>query len=279
MTIIKITKVVISRLLIFGSSFFNSSTLIFWSFEVSIRINNLKINNINIKIAKPTGMAIAMYDIGETSSFAAFSASTGNTWAIGVIPLLIETVKPSPIINILPILSLFSIFAILRISYKIGSMTTNKTEGDMNNPNNKTEERNRLIKKKPPFLASLLFTNAIAMRFINEVLDKAYVQTNVKSKNINVEFPKLACNIFVKPKLSIKDKEKMQSKLGQSIPIVSHNINVPKKIKITPNASLDRPPQGGMNLPNRHNATQIGMIINLKIMLSFSFVLFMDFLS
>lgn len=158
-------------------------------------------------------------------------------------------------------------------------MTTNKTEGDMNNPNNKTEERNRLIKKKPPFLASLLFTNAIAMRFINEVLDKAYVQTNVKSKNINVELPKLACNIFVKPKLSIKDKEKMQSKLGQSIPIVSHNINVPKKIKITPNASLDRPPQGGMNLPNRHNATQIGMIIDLKIMLSFSFVLFMNFLS
>lgn len=94
----------------------------------------------------------------------------------------------------------------------------------------------------------------------------------VKIKKINVEFPKLEPRTLLNPKLSINPNEKMQSKLGQSIPIVSHKISEPKKMNRTPKASLVKPPTGGINLPKRHKDMQIGIIIHLKILLSFNLV-------
>ena len=90
-----------------------------------------------------------------------------------VIPEEIETVKPKPIIRTLPMRSPFSILATLKISSRIGRMTTNKTVGAMNKPSKRTAVRKRRIKRYPLFLATLLSTKAIAMRLINEVLVKA----------------------------------------------------------------------------------------------------------
>ena len=117
----------------------------------------------------------------------------------------------------------------------------------------------------------------IATLFINEVFDNAYVHTNVNNKNINVEFPKLDEKTLEKEKFSKKPNENMQKRLGQSIPIVSHKIKEPKKINITPIASLVKPFIGGINLPSIHIAMQIGMIIDLYILLSFNFIMFYCF--
>ena len=56
------------------------------------------------------------------------------------------------------------------------------------------------------------------------------MQIKVNSKKANVEFPKLELMTLEKPKLLINPKESKQSKLGQSMPIASHKINVPRKI-------------------------------------------------
>ena len=94
----------------------------------------------------------------------------------------------------------------------------------MNNPNNKTENRNKKVNQKSLFLANFKLMKNIATLFINEVFDNAYVHTNVNNKNINVEFPKLDEKTLEKEKFSKKPNENMQRRLGQSIPIVSHKI-------------------------------------------------------
>lgn len=105
------------------------------------------------------------------------------------------------------------------------------------------------------------------------------MQTNVNNKKAKVEFPKLEEITLPKPKLFINPKANKHSKLGQSIPIVNHKIKTPIKINITPNASLVKPLTGGINCPTKHKITQIGMIIDLKIILSFNLVFILFFYS
>ena len=80
---------------------------------------------------------------------------------------------------------------------------------------------------------------------------------------MNVSLPKLLVKAVLKPKFSKNPKEKIHKRLGQSMPIVSHNVKDPKKIQRTPIASLDKPPNGGIKRPKKHKATQIGIAINL----------------
>ena len=81
-------------------------------------------------------------------------------------------------------------------------------------------------------------------------------------RNINVEFPKLDENTLAKERFSKKLNEKIQSKLGQSIPIVNQRIKERRNILKTPTASPDK--LGiGINLPKKQSTTQIGMIIIL----------------
>ena len=115
--------------------------------------------------------------------------------------------------------------------------------------------------------------NQRVILFIMLVLDNAYVHINVKSKKINVELPKLLLNTVLNPRPSTKPKANIQSKLGQSIPIVSHNIKLPKKISNTCIAGVLKPKTGGMNLPTKHKATQSGIIIHLNILLSFKAII------
>ena len=60
-------------------------------------------------------------------------------------PLLIETVKAKPSIKILAILSSFSMFASSNISFNIGKIITNKTDGEINNPKIKTADKNKNV--------------------------------------------------------------------------------------------------------------------------------------
>ena len=105
-------------------------------------------------------------------------------------------------------------FATLKISSRIGSITTKSTEGEINKPKNKTASKNKLMKKYPFFLAILVETKPTAIFFIKQVFDKAYVKTNVKSKNMNVALPKLFIKTLLKPKVSINPSAKMHKILG-----------------------------------------------------------------
>ena len=66
-----------------------------------------------------------------------------------------------------------------------------------------------------------------------------------------MELPKLVVNTLLKPNLSINPNANKHKRLGQSIPIVSHKIKTPIKIKMTPKASLDNPLIGGINCPTK----------------------------
>lgn len=245
----------------------------FVNLETSGLITNLKTRSINTKVIKPTGIAIPIYARGETLTPAAFIARTGNTWAIGVMPLEIETVKPSPIIRTFATLSPFSIPAIAKTSLRIGRIMTNKTLGEINNPRTRTANKNNATNQLPFFFASFVDMNHRAILLINVVLDNAYVQINVNNKKINVALPNDLDNAVLNPILSKNAKAKIQRRDGQSMPIVSQRIKDPRNMEITPIASLDKPSGPGMNLPKKHKAMQTGMIIHLYILLSFNFIL------
>ena len=181
-----------------------------------------------------------------------------------------ETLKPRPSIKALAILSSFLMPANSKISSKIGKIITNKTDGEINKPKNKTPHKNKITKQFPLFFANFKSINDIAILLMIDVLERAYVQTKVKSKNINVEFPKLEENALENPTLSKKAKEIIQSKLGQSMPIVSHKNKQLRKIKITPVASIESELDNGINFPKKHKAKQIGILTQRKILLFFN---------
>ena len=83
----------------------------------------------------------------------------------------------------------------------------------------------------------------------------------VNNKEIKVELPKLLLKTVLKPNEFTKPSAKMHSKLGQSIPIVSQRIKLPKNIKRTCRASWLNGPIGGRTLPMKHKITQIGIIV------------------
>ena len=155
---------------------------------------------------------------------------------------------------------------------------TKRTLGEINKPRTRTANKNNVTNQLPLFFASLVEINHTATLLISDVLDNAYVQINVKSKNMNVALPNDFDNAELNPMLSRNAKAKMQRRDGQSIPIVSHKISDPTNMEITPIASLDKPSGPGMNLPKKHKAMQIGIIIHLYILLSFNFILLLSFL-
>ena len=108
---------------------------------------------------------------------------------------------------------------------------------------------------------------------IKQVFDKAYVKTNVKSKNMNVALPKLFIKTLLKPKVSINPSAKIHKMLGQSIPIVSHKTIEATKIDKTPIASCDNPPKEGIKRPQNAIKVQTEIIVILKIVLSFNFII------
>ena len=116
-------------------------------------------------------------------------------------------------------------------------MTTNKTDGDIKHPKINTESQNIMANHQPPFWASLFETNQIAILLISGVFERAYVQINVNNKKIKVLFPKLPARTDENEKFSKNASAKMQSKLGQSMPIVNQRIKLPTNIPITPIAS------------------------------------------
>ena len=99
------------------------------------------------------------------------------------------------------------------------------------------ESQNIMANHQPPFLASLFETNQIAILLISGVFESAYVQIKVNNKKIKVLFPKLPARTDENEKLSKNASAKMQSKLGQSMPIVNQRIKLPTNIPITPIAS------------------------------------------
>lgn len=116
---------------------------------------------------------MAIYSNVDTSMLAAFIASIGKTWAIGVIPELIETVKPNPSIKTLEILSSFSILRRDMISFNIGNKITKRTLGDINKPNIKVASKKKNIKRYEFFWAILKLTKVNAILLISEVLERA----------------------------------------------------------------------------------------------------------
>ena len=161
----------------------------------------------------------------------------------------------------------------ITVGDRIAKITTNNTDGDTNNPTTNTEKRNKNENHNPLFLASFELMKNSVTRLMILVLDNAYVHTKVNNKNRNVELPKLFAKTVLNPSESTKPNAKMHNKLGQSMPIVNHNIKHPRKINNTWKASVVNNPTGGINLPIKHNTIQIGIIVHLKALISLSFLL------
>ena len=96
------------------------------------------------------------------------------------------------------------------------------------------------------------------------------MQIKVKRRKSQVELPKLEVKTLPKEMLSRKPRAKRQTRLGQSMPMVSQRIREPRKMRRTLKPSLVSPPKAGMKRPTKQNAMQSGMMIQRNVLLSFN---------
>ena len=123
---------------------------------------------------------------------------------------------------------------------------TKSTDGEMNSPMNVTAAKRKQTKCHAPRLATAFVINAIVQRLTKLVFDRGYTSANVKSKNATVEFPNAPAKVFPNPKTGRNPSARSVIMLGQSIEIVIHISNDPKKTPSTAQAFGVSPQNSGM---------------------------------